>query len=1067
MLKNFLENHVLANITFVVVLIIGIITYSQMPRSKDPEINFNWINVTTIIPGASSEDVEKLVTDPLEQAIQSVSDVKFVNSESREGISSITVRFEEVGNATFDKRLNDLRREIQNTTNSELPDAAEDPLILEITTANSFPTAVIAVRGEADDEILRKTSVNIKEDIEDIDGVDAIAAAGLHPPEIHVDFYLDQLQAYGITPTDIANTVNAHFRDVAAGDANIGNKEWLVRMVGMKSDPDHIAQFPLLTSQGIIPIAALADISRARKKAEQLILHEGKPSVMMSITKKAKANTLDLVDDLNKYIEEKNQVLKTSGLEIILVDDQTLPTRSALDVMQNNALLGLILVALVTWLFLGAHIAFFIGIGIPFTLAGTFWIISSTGETLNQPVLLGIVIVLGMLVDDAVVVVEAIFYRIQRGAKAIEASIASLKEVYKPVTASVLTTIAAFLPLMLLPGIIGDFMFVIPFVVTVALAVSLLEAYWMLPVHVSAAKLNLQSQKKTQVLRKKLTHLVRLKYSQALIKVLRKPKRSLAIVFVLFLSAIGLVVSKQIKTEFFAFDPLRMFYVNVEMHPGTELNETLQFVAGLEEKIRSQIQPQELRQAISTAGQMFTEKAPFFGSRYGQIMVSLNPRESDGRGVQEIVNNMRERITTTPGPQNISFLVMSGGPPAAKPISIKVRGDNFQELRAAVDDLRPILENIPAVKDISDDDSPGKPELRLQLDTAAVKRAGMDPGEIARIIRLMFDGEVVASMQDQGEKLDVRVRAKPENIVDIDEILRQVIALPNGGGYITLGQLANFTTSKSKSSIRHYDFRRAITLEADLNKEVMDTLEANNIIKEEWSKIRNRHPNADLDFSGELDDIQESLDAMLLLFAFGVGIIYLILGTQFRSYFQPFMILATVPMAFTGVAYGLVITANPLSLFTMYGIIALAGIAVNAAIVMIDAANTRRAAGMSVLHATIYAARRRVIPILITSLTTIAGLFSMAIGLGGHSLIWGPVASSIVWGLTFSTALTLFVIPLLYQAFMRPTKGGKKRKIQLPKIPSPKLSSPKIQLPKFNQILKKQNKELINPFDSK
>jgi len=1018
MLKSFLQNHVLANSTFVVVLIIGSLIYTQMPRSKDPEINFNWINVTTSLPGASTEDIEKLVTDPLEAAIQQVSDVKYVNSESREGISSITVRFEELSDRNFDKRLNDFRREIQNKANQELPKEAEDPLILEITTANSFPTAMLAIRGSADDEILRKYAASIEQDIESIKGVDGVRSAGLHPPEIHIDFDPDKLQAYGIKSTDLAQTISAHFRDVAAGSANIGNKEWLIRMVGMDNDPEHIARFPLSAAQGIIPVSSVADVSIGRKKPEKLALHKGQPAVLMAITKKPMTNTLALVDRLNQYVEAKNPLIADQGLEIVVVDDQTLPTRNALDIMQTNAALGLLLVIVVTWLFLGGHIAVFIGIGIPFTLAATFWILDTTGSTLNQSVLLGIVIVLGMLVDDAVVVVEAIYYRIERGAKALDAAIDSLTEVFKPVSASVMTTIAAFLPLMLLPGIVGDFMFVIPFVVTVALAVSLIEAYWMLPVHVSAANVKFSKHKISQRFRKKLTHWVRLKYTKMLIRVLRRPIIALSTVILLFLSAIALVATDQIRVKFFAFDPLQIYYINVVMQPGTELEETLEFVHSIENKVYKYVNEDELRETLSVAGQMFTQQAPYFGARYGQVTVSLRPKSINGRGVEEIVDSMRSEILSTPGAANISFLVLSGGPPSAKPISVKVRGNNFNDLESAVEDLKTILRGNEAVLDISDDNSPGKPELKLKLDTASVKRAGLNPSDVARIVRLMFDGEIVTSMQSKGEKVEVRVRAKPKDIVDINDVLRQAIALPNGG-QITLGQLATFETAPSRAITRHYDFRRTITVDADLNKEIMDTLPANNYIKAEWAKIQAKHPNVNLDFTGELDDIQESLGAMGILFIFGIGLIYLILGSQFKSYFQPFMILATVPMAFTGVAYGLAVTGNPLSMFTMYGVVALAGISVNAAIVMIDAANTRLNAGMSVLHATIFAARRRVIPILITSLTTIAGLFSLATGLGGHSLIWGPVAASIVWGLAFSTILTLFAIPLLYRTFMR------------------------------------------------
>jgi multidrug efflux pump subunit AcrB len=245
------------------------------------------------------------------------------------------------------------------------------------------------------------------------------------------------------------------------------------------------------------------------------------------------------------------------------------------------------------------------------------------------------------------------------------------------------------------------------------------------------------------------------------------------------------------------------------------------------------------------------------------------------------------------------------------------------------------------------------------------------------------------------------------------------VALPNGQS-TTLGQLVDAQSQTGREFIRHHNLRRTITVEANLDKDVTDTAAANAMIKAAWAPLQAQHPNIDLDFSGELEDIEESLAAMKLLFLMGMGLIYLILAAQFKSYVQPLMILVTVPLAFTGVAYGLALSNNPLSLYTLYGVIALTGIAVNSAIVLIDAANTRLQMGMSTIHAIVQAGRRRVVPIIITTTTTIGGLFSLAFGLGGESLLWGPVAASMVWGLAFSTVLTLFAVPLLYLAFMRP-----------------------------------------------
>ena len=1018
MLKKLLDNHVLANVTFVVVLLVGIISYIQLPRAQDPDINFNWISIFTTLPGASSEDVEKLVTEPLEEAIQKIQNVKFVSSTSREDVSDILVRFEDISEREFDKRLNDLRREIQNKANAELPDEIIDPSVVEITTSNNFPTATLILTSNANDELLRKTAHNIRKDLLRLKGVDSVNTSGLTDPELKVAFDPELLRARGVTPQQLANTIQAYFRDVVAGDMHIGSEAWLVRVDGTDADPAYLAGLPIIGSNGKVTIGNVAQVSWSHDDYTKLSSTNGQPGITLAVNKQAKANILDLVTLINDYLAEKNPLLKARGLQLILLDDQTETTREAINIMQSNALLGLLLVMGVTWIFLGAHIAFFIGIGIPFTLAATFWLLTGSGQTLNQNVLLAVVIVLGMLVDDAVVVVEAIYYRIQRGAQAMQAALDALKEVFTPVTASVATTMAAFLPLMLMPGIVGKFMFIVPFVVSSALAISLLEAYWMLPVHISMVRLNLQQRGGIQRLRVRFTHWIRLKYSRNLIRVLRWPKTSLVAVLLLFFAAVGTVASGMVRLEFFAFDPMRAFYINVEMPPGTPVAITLEVVERLEQKARAHLLPEEVRAVSSTAGHYRTPNQLFIGDSYGHVFISLNPKQAEMREVGDIVEEMRADVMATAGPRDINIFKLSKGPPVTKPISIKVRGDNFEELRSAVDALRRILGRIPTVTDITDNDSPGKHEVSLQLDTEAVQRSGLSPSEIASSVRLLFEGSVVAHMQHEGERLEVRVQALDSSYQSIDQLLKTPIALPQGGE-IALGQLVTVKTGLSRSNIRHYNFRRAITVEAEIDKEKMDTLQANKLVLEEWNKIRRNHPDVDLDFTGELEDIQESLDSMLVLFLFGIGLIYLILGTQFRSYWQPLMILVTVPLAFIGVTFGLVATGNPLSLFTLYGVVALAGIAVNSAIVMIDAANRRMADGMSVLHATLYAARRRVIPIIITSLTTIAGLFSLATGLGGHSLVWGPVASAIVSGLAFSTVLTLFVIPLLYRTFMR------------------------------------------------
>jgi multidrug efflux pump subunit AcrB len=1023
--EQLIRNHPFANITFVVVILVGLASYLLMPREQDPEINFNWVEITTVLPGAAPEDVETRVTVPLEEAIQNVQDIRFVLSSSRESISHILVRFREIDDRTFDKRINDLTREIQNKAKTELPVEAKDPRTTEITTSNGFPTAMVLLTGRADDEVLRSVAHQVKLDIERIAGVDRVFALGQHDPELLVEYAPHALTARGANGSDVADAVNGAFRDTFAGRRKTQGDEWLVRVIGQEADPSVLARIavsPLGNAREQFPLDAVATVSRARARPDQLVTHDGRPAVLFSVTKKSRTNTIELVEKLNSYIAEKNPVLAGSGVSLMLADDQTVVTQTAIRIMESNAGIGLALVLAICWLFLGTRISMLVAIGIPFSLAGTFALLYATGNTLNVSVLLGVVIALGMLVDDAVVVVEAIYYRLQRGQEVISACVDSMREVFAPVTSSVATTLAAFLPLMLLPGIVGKFMFVIPFVVTLALSISLIEAYWMLPAHVAALRPDFSHMSRIQRWRARLTHDLRVKYALALVYVMRRPRRFAALAVLAVAAAGAAVATGIVRIQFFAFDPLRIFYVNVDMPAGAPIEATLERLQGLEPVVKKHLNPANVRAVTASAGVKFTDTEPVFGDAYGQLIVTLQPRGADSREAPEIVESLRRDVLAVPGPGKVTFTLLSGGPPPTKAIRVRVRNDDYAELRAAADEVKRIVSGIRGTQDVTDDDLPGRPQLVLKLDREAVRAAGLTAAEVARLVRLSVDGEIAAVMRDSGEKVEIRVRARRENAADVAAILEAPVALP-GGGTTTLGRLVTEETRAGKGAIRHYNLRRSITVEADLDKQVIDTVAANRAIEAAWDKVRNRYPSTSLDFSGELDDIQESLDAMQILFLLGVGLIFLILAAQFRSYWQPLMILVTVPLAFTGVVFGLLVSGNPLSLYTLYGVIALTGIAVNSAIVLIDAANRRLAAGMSVLHAVVYAARRRVIPILMTSTTTIGGLLSLAVGLGGKSLLWGPVASAIVWGLSVSTLLTLFVVPLVYWTFMRRGRG--------------------------------------------
>lgn len=1024
---RFITNHPLANVSFAVIMLLGILGYLNLPREQDPEINFNWLVVNTVLPGASAEDVEKKVTDPLEEAIRTLPDIRFVSSTSRDNVSVILVRFREVSERQFDKHVTDLRRLVQNKYSSDLPSDAKEPDVQELTTSNGFPTAMVLLTGPAYDERLRHTARQIKDELERLPGVDRVLTTGQADPELRVEFSPAEAAARGITAAQIADSVRAWFRDTFAGRARVGDDDWLVRVVGQQASADYLAQLSVQSPRlgSPVPLSAMATVETARTRAGSLASSNGQPAVIFAVTKKSKVNTLGLVADINRAISDRAPTLKSGGFALMLLDDQTVPTQQAISVMEVNALIGLLVVLGLCWLFLGSRLALLVSLGIPFSLAGVFAVLYAFDFTLSIPVLLGIVIALGMLVDDAVVITEAIYYRIARGTEALTATLEAIREVGLPVLAAVSTTIAAFLPLMLMPGIVGKFMLLVPLVVTLALLISLLEAYWMMPAHVVALKLNYKRKTRLQPLRERYTHTLRVKYTRLLVRLMRHPWVSGLLVLVLFVGAVGLVASGAVRTQFFAFDPIRLFYVSLDMPSGTAIDVTLRETEKLETVVRRHLQAGEARGVVTYAGVKWTDTEPLYGEAYGQVNVSLNPRGADQREVTEVVEAMRRDVEALPTPGKISFTQLSGGPPASKPIKLRLLGDDINELRAATQELKRAVSKIDGTRDVADDDLPGRPQLVLQLNAEALKHAGIDPATAARLIRLHTEGEIISETRDQGDKIEVRVRgatpnqtgANSDQLEDIQQLLADPVALP-GGGTTTLGALVHADTRTGSGGIKHYNLKRAITIESDLDKSRLDTVEANARIAELWEAMKLRYPNIRIDFSGELDDINESLDAMKMLFLLGVGLIYLILAAQFRSYWQPLLILLTVPMSFTGVVFGLFITQNPLSLYTLYGVIALTGIAVNASIVLIDAANARLQAGMSLIHATLYAARRRVVPIIITTATTIGGLFSLAVGLGGKSLIWGPMAASLVWGLLVASTLTLFTMPTLFRLAM-------------------------------------------------
>lgn len=1009
-------NSPLANLLFLLVVIVGAYAYATLPRARDPEINFNWVNIWAIYPGASAEDVARKVTEPLEEALRSVADIRFVVSSSREGLASILVRFNRLDEATFARRVEEVRREVLNKA-SDLPEGVKTPRVMEITTSNGFPTAMLALYGPVGGEALRGEAERLKRALERLPGVDRALVFGFREPELQVRFDPFLWGAMQLSAAAVADQLRAWLRDLAAGRVPIAGEEWLARVRGEQSDAEGLAQLPIrVMGEGVpalVPLSAVAEVAEGAERARQLVRFRDQPALLISITKKADANTVALLEALHRFIAEHNPALASLGLRLALVDDQTPATRAAIRVMEQNALVGFALVLAMVGLFLGWRLGLLVALGMLFALAGTFALLTAKGETLNLTVLLGVVIALGMLVDDAVVVVEAIHHRTAQGEKTARAVFAGVREVAAPVASAVLTTIAAFLPLMLLPGILGDFLRIVPLVVTVALLVSLIEAYWLLPAHILSWRHAFDAPRSgLAVGRERLQRWLRNGYGRLLVRALRHPKRTAALLLLIFAAAVGLVASGWVRVQFFAFETIRLFYIHADLPVGVTLETTMAVADRMRQAVERVVGPEELRAAVATAGVKFTDTEPLYADHHAQVIVSLHPAAEGGRSTEAVIEALRAAVAAAAHPYQASFLIVKGGPPAQRPVSVKVRSDLDTEREVVVALVKAWLAEIPGVRDIQDDRVAGRPTVELRWRPEQLAAVGLDPATATRTAAILADGEYVAETRRAGETWRVVLQAKPRSWKSPEAWLDVPIVTPSGAA-VPIRQLAEVTVRESAGVVRRYQYTRSVTVEAEIDRAVAETRAVNAQLLARWQEVAARYPSVTLDFTGELDDIKESLAALQRIFLVGVGLIYLILAAQFRSYVQPLIILVTVPLAFAGVVYGLALANLPLSLYTMYGVVALTGIAVNSAIVLVAAYNDRQRSGMGPIHAVVYAARRRLVPILITSGTTIGGLFSLATGLAGHSLLWGPVATSIVWGLGVSTALTLFVVPMV------------------------------------------------------
>lgn len=998
---------VFVNLVFLAVIVVGVFTFFNMPAEMLPNVNMDEAVVVVIYPGVSPEEMETLVTKPLEEEIEGVEDIEHIESRSGESRAVVNVRFTPgLSDDEFDRRILDLRSAVDNAR-TEIPAEANEPEVIPIKLAEVFPVMSVSIGGPVSDTVLREIAEDLEDVILDVDRVRSVEIVGTREQEIWIELDADRLAGYGMTIGQVVASLAARNLNVPGGVLDIGQSEYIVRTLGEFNDLRDIERH-VIASDAFGRQVRVRDVGAVRDTlAERLTLArlDGERSVTLWVYKDLEGSVVRVVDAVRATIEAYDARV-TEDVSFEIRNDSSIEVRDVLHILQRNALYGIVMVAFVLFVFIGMRNAVLASIGIPFSFFAAFILMNAAGITVNTISLFSLVLVLGMLVDDAIIVIENIYRHMEQGMPASQAAILGTREVLAPVTAAVLTTVAAFLPLLLMSGIWGKFMSVIPKTVTFALLASLVEAFLVLPSHMADFGRVAPRQNKCHPRFLALTR----RYERALRRVLRRRYLSIVAIVVLAIIAVALVFTLDVMI--FQEEDIDQIEVRAQLPIGTKLEITDRVARSIEDRIFG-LPEDELEAVVTRVGFMIRNYRGELASHNMQFNVDLVDHELRERSDSEIMQALRREIDQIPGLTFLSLSRPQQGPPSGQPVEVRVKGDDPRILRRIADEMKAWLAGFPGVVDIDDDMSPGKSELRVSIIQDRASLYGLTVYDVASAVRAGFEGVEATKYRGAGDdELDVIVRLDERDRQDFDDLKNLYVATPAGPS-VPLANVAEFEIAAAAAELNRRDGDRIITVTADVSEGTTST-DVNRALLGAFADITDRYPGYRLDYGGEYQETQESFASLLLAFGVAILLIYLILGTEFQSFIQPLIVMFTVPFAFIGVVVGLVIMRYPFTLNAGVAIVALAGVVVNDSIVLVDFIKRARARGVGRWESVVQAGCMRLRPILLTSITTILGVLPLAMGWGGVSVTWGPMAASLAWGLAFATILTLFVIPALF-----------------------------------------------------
>lgn len=984
----------------VAIMAFGWIVYSRLPVDLFPDVDFPVVTVTTIYPGADPETMETKVADPIEEALNSLGGIETLQSVSLESVAMVIVQFEL--DVDIDVAAQDVRDRVSGII-MDLPEAAETPIV-EKMDLGAAPVAQIAVSGDIDQVALSRWVDEVaKPSLERIAGVGTLDIIGGQEREIHAYIDPDRMRALGITVLDVIQALGAQNMDIPGGRVGDQLLEQTVRTVVEASSVEGLGDIIISPrGDGVVRLRDVVRVEDSLEEERSRASFSGESSLAIVVQKQSGANTVAVVDEVRAALADLERIAPT-GVSIEVVQDNSVRIVSSLDAVQFDLILGAILAVLIVFFFLRDPSATFISaLALPTSVLGTFVFMGIMGFSLNMLSTLALSLSIGILIDDAIVVIENIVrHRVELGESPMVAAYEGTAEIGLAVLATTLSIAAVFVPVAFMDGMIGRFFYQFGLTVAAAVLISMFVSFTLTPM-LSARMLKADTapprgiSKLIEMLLRGIEHIYRVSISGAL--------RFWPITIAIAVGALVLTLgaAKQIGFEFMPIQDSNQFGITVELPVGSALDETATVSERLAREVR---QLPGVENTFVTVGGGVEEKV-----HTAYILVNLVDHSRRDYHQTDMMAHVRQMFAGREDVLlSVSEVSMFGAGDRREPVQIGISGNDMEELGATADRVAARFRELPGFVDVDTNYRTGKPELNVQVDPVRASDLGLFGAQIGMTVRAMVSGEIATQLAIDNDRIDVRVQLSPEARSAAEEMTRAQIRTPMGG-LVEVQDLAEITTTSGPTEINRSARQRQIMIYANLEEVPMgDALETAAVILDEelidgqiWT------------LEGSAKEFEKTLGSMLFAMLLAILMVYMILASQFESFIHPFTIMVSLPFALIGAFSGLIFFDVTMSMFGMIGMIMLMGLVTKNAILLVDYANQLRDRGMAVREALIEAGSVRLRPILMTTAAMIFGMLPIAIGHGDGGEVRRPLGIIVIGGLVSSTFLTLLVVPVVY-----------------------------------------------------